>query len=293
MCLLKDTHKTFQKSYHPRLNKSSASAISPSKLWILLFVSLFPSQYLVAAGYVAHGVHKANVFEDPSQINPMDYARSRRDAAVFSTAVTNLQSLSRIASAITLQIGLMDKTLDSQLVLSELLRMGDVKPNEHTSLNPDAIETLVSQLVELPEIVAQTTPPNPVENQLVTLEDMREEAPKFKDFANVPGKGEYEESLKEVKELENLQTVVTLKKRVTALRGLFVSFTDENELYERQDFVFEDLEKLEDTAKAFNMKPIQEAKNILETSKFIDLLFREKEFREKTSSFDYEDSDIS
>ncbi|CAL2035777.1 unnamed protein product [Caenorhabditis brenneri] len=288
--------KRSRKGYRPRLHKSSARTISPSKLWILLFVSLFPSQYLVAAGYVAHEVYKANVYEDPSQMDPMDYARFRRDAAVFSTAVTNLQSLSRIASAITLEIGLMDKTLDSQLVLPELLRMGAVKPSEITSMDPESVKASVSQLVELPNSVAQTKPPNPVEEGLKTLETMRKDAKKFEGFATVPGKAEYEASLKKVKDLDTLETYFGgLEIHFVTVSSQLKLLSENDDLVKnnrRMETILDALNTIETTVKTFQLKQIQEAKDIVKTSKFIDLIIQEQKIRLSINEFKPQDSDI-
>uniref|UniRef100_A0A1I7UP57 WSN domain-containing protein n=1 Tax=Caenorhabditis tropicalis TaxID=1561998 RepID=A0A1I7UP57_9PELO len=216
------------KSYQRKLRKSYRGMKRGRKSWIYLMMVVMLTQNSFVAGIAPQRALKSSGFsntssdnsdfnaasappfsanDSPDRFAPLSdsISRIRRDSPgdKLSQNVDNLQALARISSAISLEIGLIDGSIQSEAAISELLHMGNVKPKDIIDLDENVIEALDS--------LSQKTVKDDeklIEDWLVSLDDIRMESGFMLNFAAFSGKNEYNYTLDAVIGIGNLNNSI-------------------------------------------------------------------------------------
>uniref|UniRef100_A0A1I7UP97 WSN domain-containing protein n=1 Tax=Caenorhabditis tropicalis TaxID=1561998 RepID=A0A1I7UP97_9PELO len=206
----------------------------------------------------------------------------------FSETVSNFKAIASISSAIHMEIGLIDGSIQAYSIIPDLLRMGSVKPKSIALLDSKAIEAALQNLEQLstkkPDEAVQ------IEKRILALEEMRIKG--SKDLSIIPGLKEYEEVLKGVQGLEDLKntladikkTVNTLNTNLKDLKGTNPADIDSASGFMITITTF--LTKLESAANSFDatLSRLANAKKIQEASEFLNDLIKEDSLRSAMNS---------
>uniref|UniRef100_A0A1I7UPA1 WSN domain-containing protein n=1 Tax=Caenorhabditis tropicalis TaxID=1561998 RepID=A0A1I7UPA1_9PELO len=192
----------------------------------------------------------------------------RASAKEFSETVNNLKYIATISSAISLEIGLIDGSISPYSAISDLLRMGSVKPEDMAGIDSKTINDALEKLEKLSE----NKPDEMIEKRFVDLEEMR--IKESNEPSTISGLKEYQDALKAVEDLEGLkQSLTDIKKNLKTLETQFGSLK-EADIDSASGFMItitNFLSKLESDAKSFdatltrlyNVKKIQESSKAL------------------------------
>ncbi|CAL2027611.1 unnamed protein product [Caenorhabditis brenneri] len=142
------------------------------------------------------------------------YNRCRLERATdeeFSTAIKQMEMISRVTNGIALQQGLSKGSITNEELISELLNLRDVEPSDIIHLDTEEFKKLVEGIHKLSEIIPTTESSDPIKVRL----------DKLKSFVNKPiGVEKVEEPGPEF-----LKAVTTLKKSTLDWKQ-FKSFAD-------------------------------------------------------------------
>ncbi|EGT32382.1 hypothetical protein CAEBREN_04907 [Caenorhabditis brenneri] len=100
------------------------------------------------------------------------YNRSRLERATdeeFSTAIKQMEMISRVTNGIALQQGLSKGSITNEELISELLNLRDVEPSDIIHLDTEEFKELVKGIHKLTEIIPTTKSSDPIKIRLDTL----------------------------------------------------------------------------------------------------------------------------
>ncbi|EGT32520.1 hypothetical protein CAEBREN_08486 [Caenorhabditis brenneri] len=100
------------------------------------------------------------------------YNRSRLERATdeeFSTAIKQMEMISRVTNGIALQQGLSKGSITNEELISELLNLRDVEPSDIMHLDTEEFKKLVEGIHKLSEIIPTTKSSDPIKIRLDTL----------------------------------------------------------------------------------------------------------------------------
>uniref|UniRef100_A0A1I7UPA0 WSN domain-containing protein n=1 Tax=Caenorhabditis tropicalis TaxID=1561998 RepID=A0A1I7UPA0_9PELO len=203
----------------------------------------------------------------------------------FSETVNNLKYIATISSAISLEIGLIDGSISPYSAISDLLRMGSVKPEDMAGIDSKTINDALEKLEKLSE----NKPDEMIEKRFVDLEEMR--IKESNEPSTISGLKEYQDALKAVEDLEGLKQSLTditetLRKLSQNLKDLSNTKKPDNALGFMMT-IYTSLKEIEDTANSFDatLTQLTNAEQIREASKlFLKSLNEEKTTQSKKNS---------